>query len=154
MSELYKTYAALVLEPGGVWHGESPLHVTLGQPTAMSATRLAEFITLLRVDLHDFGPVSVTGTEEDWFGPTCEDRVRRVAHTAELLYLHELILDAQRELDADLVVMYPDFNPHATSKTHLALREHQRLESREVGILQKPDDTTWRKVATIPLCEE
>lgn len=154
MSERLKTYAALVLEQGGVWDKESPLHLTLCQPALMTHGRLQEFITLLKKNLHEFGEVTIVGAGEAMFGPRNDIPVRQIGRTAELLALHEIVLAATQEVLPQFTLDFPKYRPHVTYKATNGLHEDEQRTLREVTVLSRPEGGLWKPATTIPLQDD
>lgn len=155
VAERLTTYATLLLEDGSHWIGESPLHVALGRPAELDGDQLRQLINLLKVDLRDFGAVELNARDDIYLGSYRETRARLVGRSAELLYLHELVLAAQQEVEPLSMYDQPQFLPHiAYTSSGRGLNAHARRMVDAVTLLQRPDRSSWKRVSTIDLTSD
>lgn len=110
---------ALPLGPLIAGHGfgtaDWPLHVTLLPPFAIDADASAVTSALARVTPPR--PLSVTAAGDDWFGPRQKTLVTLLEPSDELMFFHEMAVDAVKSLGATFPIpehLGAGYRPHIT----------------------------------------
>lgn len=156
---LQRVYTAVVLENGPSLVEESPLHMTLSPPVLIGEEAHQTFIHLLQDNLYNFGPVQLKGENEAWFNPrrgeTKCTHVRKIAKTAELACLHEIIMSNLGKVTGtiDGTFAYEHWSPHVSDQESRNFGRNEVFVADSVSVLAKHPARDNRTITHVSLID-